>query len=492
MRLAWTVFLGVFAVGCAAAAQAPSPAPVILVSLDTVRADRLGCYGNSDGLTPSLDKFASEAVLFENAYSQATTTAPSHASLFTSRYPLEQDVGNVKPEITPEMKTLAEVLGVYGWDSAAFVAGGELSPEMGIGRGFGTWQAARNFASLWHTAPLALAWLDGHTGTAPWLLFVHGYDAHVRYLKPTPYGYAHADASYQGLAQEAARGAGPERAATERFIDGRLHHDLQAMSTIASEEVRPRSPAGKARLLADASARGPLPGARDADVTLLRGLYDGAVGYVDAQFGLFMAGLADRHLLDRAVIVVLADHGEQLGEDGIFNHCCGVTDAESHVPLLVRLPGGQGGGRRVAGLVELVDVMPTILELAGAVAPAEIRGHSFAAALRGEPFAGRDAAYTVGGMGMRMLGARAAGGRLVYSGAPLFVPVAPEVIEAAALPGPSFSATAGLDGTAQASLRTGMGAWLRTLHLAGAPADAPLSPALRGALREHGYWEVPK
>ncbi len=486
------------AVGCAAAADTPTERPpIVLVSLDTVRADRLGAYGNPDGLTPSLDAFASEAVLFENAYSQATTTAPSHASLFTSRYPVEQDVGSVKPAITPGMPTLAEVLTVYGWDSAAFVAGGELSPEMGIGRGFGSWEASVNFASLWHTAPPALAWLDTRTGPAPWLLFVHGYDAHVRYLKPAPYGYAHADAAYQGLAQDAVHGDGPERAATERFIDGRLHHDLRAVSQIAAQEVRPRGAAGKARLLAEASVRGPLPSARASDLALLRGAYDGAIGYVDAQFGLFMAGLNTRGLLDEAIVIVFADHGEQLGEDGIFNHCCNVGAAESHVPLMVRLPKGEGGGRRVTEVVELVDVMPTVLDLAGAVSPVDVRGRSFAAALRGEPFTGRSAAFTTGGMGMRMLGASTASGRLVYSGVPLFAPVAPEVVETAALPGPSFSIAPGPDGrspdaTAQAALRTDMAAWLRTLTIPTDPTGEALSAPLRGALREHGYWEVPK
>lgn len=468
------------------AACAPASTPIVLVSLDTLRADRLGCYGNPGKLTPNLDAFAAQGTLFEHAYSQTTTTAPSHASLFTSRYPSEQEAGARKPELAPGMQTLAEVLSAYGWDTAAFVAGGDLAPEMGVGRGFQTWESSVDFASLWHTGPAALKWLDHHGTGGSWLLFVHGYDAHVPYLKPSPYGYLHADARAQGAGQEAAR------ASTESVLDGWIHPDLAVLAQAGEEEVRPRSPQGRAALLAQEQARwGPaLHAVHDADIALIRGTYDGAVQYADAQFGLLMAGLQDRGVLDQAVVVVLSDHGEQLGEDGVFNHCCGVGDEESHVPLIVRLPRGEGGGRRVSGLVELVDVMPTLLELAGAVPPAGIHGASLAPALRGEPFAGRDVAWTQGGMKMRMLSGRTLAGRLVYSGGSVASLLTPELIATAALPGPSFPSAPGLDAAQQAALRDAMATWLGHLSPAPAARAAPLSDALRASLRSHGYFEV--
>jgi arylsulfatase len=487
MRPSWLPL--VLLAGCAFAQEPPPPpavAPIVLVSLDTLRADRLGCYGDRDGLTPSLDRFAAQGILFEQAYSQATTTAPSHASLFTSRYPTEQQAADRKPAITPAMKTLAEVLGAYGWDTAAFVAGGDLAPEMGIGRGFATYESAVDFASLWHTAPLALAWLDAHAGDAsPWLLFVHGYDAHVPYLKPAPFGYAYADPTRQGPGQEAAR------TSTERIMDGWLHPDMGALFGVSGDDVRPRSPAARQKLLDVSRAAGRnLQRVNEDDLRLVRAVYDGGVAYADAQFGLLMAGLQDRGVLDRAVVVVFGDHGEQLGEDGLFQHCCGVSDGETHVPLLVRLPGGKNGGRRVSGLVELVDVMPTLVELAGAVPPAGIHGHSFAAALRGEPFTGRPVAYTEGGLGMRMLGARTAAGRLTYAGGPMASAITPELIETAALPGPSFTSTDALPPAAQAELRTGMAVWLRTLSPAPEEQATVLPDRLRASLQAHGYWEV--
>lgn len=469
---------------CARAQQPAAPPPILLVSLDTLRADRLGCYGNPDGLTPSLDRFASEAVLFEHAYSQTTTTAPSHASLFTSRYPSEQEAADRKPAFG-EMKTLAEVFGVYGWPTAGVVAGGDLAPEMGVGRGFDAWESPLDFASLWHTVPIALAWLDARDGVAPWFLFVHGYDAHARYLKPSPFGYAIADATATGPGQEAVRSS------TDRLVDGWLHADASALPRFSGTEARPRSPEARARLLEAARAHGDrLQPVSDADVELVRDVYDGAVAYGDIQFGLLMAGLHDRGILDRAVVIVLADHGEQLGEDGVFNHCCGVDDTETHVPLLVRLPRGEGGGRRIAGLVELVDVAPTVLELAGLTPPAGMRGVSLVPALRGEPFEGRAVAWTQGGMSMRMVTGRTLTGRLTYAGAPASSPLAPEFIETAALPGPSFVATPGLDASSQATIRTEMAAWLRTLSPAPREEHAPLPEALRRSLQEHGYFEV--
>ena len=180
---------------------------------------------------------------------------------------------------------------------------------------------------------------------------------------------------------------------------------------------------------------------------------------------------SERGWLDRATIVVFSDHGEQLGEDGIFNHCCGVGDEESHVVLMVRPPGGVKG-RREDGIVELVDVMPTLLELAGATPPAGIHGRSFAAALRGEAWTGRDVAWTQGGPAMRQLGARTATGRLIWSGVPSSSPFAAPMLAAASLPGPGF--TSDLPAADQDKLRAAMVAFLPTLALPPTRAATPL------------------
>lgn len=468
-----------FLLACAREPADPAGAPVILVSMDTLRADRLGVYGNKDGLTPSLDRFAAQSVVFENAWSQATTTAPSHASLFTSRYPPEQEVEDRRPNMTG-MPTLAEVLSTYGWDTAAFVAGGDLATEMGIGKGFATWTSVQDFGSLLDTAPPALAWLDEH-GDRPFLLFLHGYDAHAPYLKPTPFGYARSYANYQGTAWIAVHSS------TELLVDGWLHPDFTPIAGVFADEARPRGPAARERILREARASGRQPRqATQADIEHVHAIYDGGVAYADVLFGRWMADLDARGWLDRATVVVFADHGEQLGEDGMFNHI-GVSDAESHVPLMVRLPGGVGGGRRVSSVVELVDVMPTVLELAGATPPSGIRGHSLVPALHGDALPER-VAFSVGGPGNRMLGARSTSGRLTYAGTAAYEPLTRELVATASLTGPSFTTTGNPDA---AALRTAMVDWLRTLAPAGAAHSvAPLSDALKKELREHGYFEV--
>lgn len=457
-------------------ADASTAPPLILVSLDTLRADRLGAYGNTHHLTPNLDQFAAEAVLFEHAYSQTITTTPSHASMFTSRYPSEL-IGQARQPTFGDKPLLASVLQTYGYATGAFVAGGDLSPEMGFNIGFDAYESADNFASLYHTVPMALRWIDTVTDK-PFFAFIHGYDAHERYLKPPPYGLI-------TLRRP------PDRnllaASTNKIIDGVLYPDTEPFQFIHERLLRPRTPEGQALFEQRRKETGvegrPLS---TEELAVVTAMYDGAAAYADTQFGLMMAAFAERGLLDRAVIVVMSDHGEQLGEDGVFGHCCGVSDAETHVPLMVRMPEGKGGGTKVSGYVGLIDVMPTLLELAGAQPPANIAGQSLAPALRGEPFAGRDAVYSQGNDRMRSVTARTPQGRLTYTGLSCTSSFLPPLIAAARLDGPGFTG----DVPDRAPVRDGMVAWLKGLEPSPFEPKAQLSEELRRSLQSHGYWNV--
>lgn len=461
----------------------PRPPSVVLISFDTTRADRLGAYGNTDGLTPNLDRFAAESIVFEHAYAQATLTTQSHTSLFTSRYPSELFGREKTPHLTGATPLLAEVLASYGFATGAFVGGGDLSPEFGLDRGFGTYLSPREFGSFWFTVPPALAWLDGLDPEQPFFAFIHGYDAHARYLKPAPFGYLYADPHAEGPGQEAVR------TRTERIIDGRLLPDTSPLQEAVSTLLRPRSPEGRA-LVAAAADRVGAPVFRDEDAALIGHVYDGAVSYADAMFGLLMAGLQERGILDEAIVVVVSDHGEQLGEQGLYFRYCGVGEEDARVPLLVRMPGGAGGGRRVEGLAQLIDVMPTLLELIGAAAPAGTRGASLVPALRGEAFPGAQAAFTQGGVSIRWVSAGALDGRVTYVGVAPWASALPDMVETAQLPGPGFTVSADTTSAAQARLRGDLVAWLRTLTPAPGQGPASLSPALRQSLREHGYFDA--
>jgi arylsulfatase A-like enzyme len=459
--------------------------PIVLVSFDTLRADRLGAYGNKDGLTPNLDRFASEGILFENVYSQATVTGPSHASLFSSHYPTELLGSGRRPVFGKDKPVLAQILQIYGYATGAFVSGGDLNPHMGMTDGFDVYQSPRDFASFWNTVPLALSWIRERKPGTPFFAFVHGYDAHGRYLKPTPYGFLHADLAEQGVGQDAVR------ASTDRVVDGAYHSTLATFEHMHDDLLRPRSEEAKALYAKLSADEDPPPQPlTQADVDLIRGVYDGAVAYADAQFGVLMSGLDDLGLLDRAIVVIFADHGEQLGEEGLFTHCCGLSDAETHVPLIVRLPGGKGGGKRIAGLTGLIDVMPTLVELAGGVIPSGVEGTSLVPALHGEAFAGRDAVFSMGNNRFRSVAARSAKGRLVYTGIYATSPLLPELIDAAGLDGPGFVASEGLDPAERARLRTAMSTWLRSLAPSPSIKQDDMPTALRDELRRHGYWDV--
>jgi arylsulfatase A-like enzyme len=461
------------------------PPSIVLISLDTFRGDRLGAFGNPDGLTPNLDAFAKEAVVFDHVYSQAVQTNPSHTSLFTSHYPSEEVDTDGGTHVPDEMPLLAQLLSLYDYHTGAFVGGGDLSPYRGLDKGFDVYESTSDFGSLYHSGPKALAWLATLSDDRPFFAFIHGYDTHSRYLKPTPYGYAYSDARTSGVAQDAVR------TATERIVDGVVYPDASALMTAYAQLLRPRSPEGRARFAAM------WPGEKDTitpdDRALVEDVYDGAVSYADTMFGLLVAALQDRGVLDDAYVILLSDHGEGLGEHGLFGHCCEADEEETHVPLLVRAPGGAGGGRRVTGFVELVDVMPTILELAGATAPAGIQGHSLAPALRGEPFEGRPYAFTEGSELMRLVTMRGPAGRLTFTGLSVNSPLLPDVVAAARLDGPAFTTTEGMPDATRAAMRADLVAWLRRLTTLGtAPADRGEMPAaLRQSLRDHGYWEVP-
>lgn len=470
--------------GCARAPEAAGPPPVVLISLDTFRADRIGAFGNPNGLTPNLDAFAAEAVAFDNAWSQAVQTGPSHASMFTSRYPSEELGADGQPFIPADMPVMAGIFGVYGYQTAAFVAGGELNRHGGLSAGFDTYESSEDFGSLWHTVPMAMRWMDEkRSADKPYFLFIHGYDTHSRYLKPTPYGYAYNDPS--------ATGAGPYavRTATERIVDGVFHADFDALVQSYATDLRPRDAASRARLAA-AAGDAPLT-ITEADAAYISRAYDGAVSYADTQFGLLMAELQRRGVLDRALVVLMADHGEQLGEHGIYGHCCEVNDEETHVPILVRAPHGAGGGAAVHTRVELVDILPTVLEFAGLKAPAGIRGHSLLPALRGQPVEGHPYAFTEGRHMTRMVSLRGDAGRLTYMGMSPVTPWLTDLMATAALDGPAFaSSTPTLSLADRATMRDALIQQVKGLVVSGRGSHGEAPAALRKAMREHGYFDV--
>lgn len=411
-----------------ALACAPSPGGILLVSFDTLRADRLGVYGSEASLTPNLDRFAAESVSFDRAFAQSNETLFSHAALFTSRYPSRLSTLDANFRLPVGTVTLASALQGAGWDTAALVAGGHLSAGFGLDVGFSSYDDGSSWGSLRETGALALRWLDTRTSDAPFFLFVHTYDNHDRYLRPSPFGYAFAAPRAETLGARIGREVG----GTTHVGGGAYVEDPARMELLSLSA--PRFEGG--RRLAEVEPAAEL--LSPDDVAHIGGLYDGSVAWADACFGRFMVSLDARGLLDDITVVVLADHGEMLGEKGQFGHRGSLDDEVTRVPLMVRPPGG-AAGRRVTGLVGLVDVAPTLLEIAGVPAAIYGDGRSFAPTLRGEAQPLRDTVVSEGGL--RLLSARGYSARLTVEGASVENPWFPALLRVAPLDGVTLRMT---------------------------------------------------
>jgi arylsulfatase A-like enzyme len=329
---------------CGVGRNEPTKLPnVLLISLDTLRADHLGCYGYGRDTSPNLDKFAKEGVLFESVTAAASWTVPSHMSLFTSLYPSVHGVESVDKQLGEAIPTMAEILARNGYATAGFVTGPSLNRAMGFHRGF---QSYDDYTvnlmceeNLFHDLDakkltvnqvptnhvitnLATAWLKKHADER-FFLFVHYWDCHSDYIPPPPYDKRF-DPDY----------AGPEDG---RNIAAR-HAELEGN---APPEV-------KRHLVA---------------------LYDGEIGWTDSHVGKLLATLSDLRLSEKTIVIILSDHGEGFWEHGKIEHGYGLYEELVHVALLMRWPGMLPAGARVKGDVSHVDLLPTLLGLLGLPKP---------------------------------------------------------------------------------------------------------------------------
>jgi arylsulfatase A-like enzyme/Tfp pilus assembly protein PilF len=287
---------------------------VILVTLDTTRADRMGFLGSTKGLTPSLDALAKESAVFTHAYSQAPLTPTSHTTILSGTYPQYHQVLTFPIPLGKDIPFMPAILKEHGYSTAAFVGSLALDPTWGVpgfDRGFDTYDAGyswRNYtpATRYQTTERrgeevvkhALAWLNEHQ-QGPFFLWVHLFDPHEPYDPPEPYKTKYAKA-----------------------------------------------------------------------------LYDGEIAYTDAAVGKLLTQLKASGLYDGSLIAVTADHGESLGAHGENTHGIFLYDETIHVPLLIKLPNGASAGKRVETGVELADFMPTVMKALGLEVPKQVQGES--------------------------------------------------------------------------------------------------------------------
>lgn len=331
--------------------DAPRPDHVLLISIDTLRSDRLGCLGGEIDLTPHLDRLAAEGVLLTQVVTPVPRTSQAVASLLTGLHPIHHGVRGLFDALPPGAgTTLAQVFTSEGYETAALTSNLVLRPGQGFERGFGLYDNPR---SRWvengaaATVEDALDWIDRRKDADPrgWFLWLHLLDPHWPYRPSPPF-----DAAAGGV----------------------LDSDRALFDAGDGES----GDGAHASLVFD-------PGLDESRVEHLRRLYDGEVAATDAAIGRLVEGLRQRGLLDRLLLVVTADHGESLGEHGYwFAHGEYLYDETLLVPAILRAPGRIPAGSRLTRPVRLYDLMPTILDLSGIRPPDALDGVSLAGEVR--------------------------------------------------------------------------------------------------------------
>jgi len=308
-----------------AAAQTP-PKPelnVVLITIDTLRADHLGCYGYKQIKTPNIDGLAADGARFERAFSVVPVTLPSHSSMLTGTYPMFSGMHDFSAnKLSPLQPTLASVLKQAGYQTGAVIAAAVLDSRFGLNQGFDFYYDHFDFSRLDETnldemerpgnvvADVTLNWLEkdwlAKNSQKKFFLWMHLYDPHFPYHPPEPY--------------------------TKEYASH---------------------------------------------------LYDGEIAFADEQVGRLLRFLKDKGLYQNTVIVLAGDHGESLGEHGEKTHGFFIYNATMHVPLIIRLPRS-AEARTISDPTALVDIMPTILEAVGVGVPSQVQGKSLLPVLRGE------------------------------------------------------------------------------------------------------------
>lgn len=314
---------------------------IILITVDTLRADRLSVYGGPKGATPNLARLAQGSVLFKQAISQTSTTSPSHASIMTSLYPEDHNVYSNYDALGDGPTTLAKQLHAQGYATYAIVNMAHLNPEVvNLGRGFDTFVHSGNQRGAGASFDHFLSWLD-NMGDKPYFAWIHLADVHTPYNPPAPYDTMY----YKGNARD------------------------PSIKTLA--HVWPLLPNEMASHPLTKSWLGGI-----TDVNWVTAQYQGAAAYVDHELGRLFDVLEQRHALDSTAIVFTSDHGESLGEHGMYFVHMGLYEATVHIPLITYFPGSHRQGVVVDDVVQSIDIMPTLLEYLGLGFPENIRGRS--------------------------------------------------------------------------------------------------------------------
>ncbi|UCC30775.1 MAG: sulfatase [Phycisphaerales bacterium] len=334
---------------------------VVLISVDMLRPDHLGCYGYSRDTSPSMDRLASEGALFENAVSTTSWTLPAHAALFTGLLDSVHGCVETTKPLNADHETLAEQLRASGYATGGFFSGPYLHPVFGLAQGFtkyvdctsypklnatkakrtgrvdgfDVWEASHRDITSPRVQAAASDWLK-QNHERPFFLFVHFWDVHYDFKPPAPYD-AKYDPEYKGV-----------------FTGDHFLFD---------QWITARMP--------------------QRDLHHLVALYDGEINWTDLHIGKLLDDLDHLRLSDSTLVVLVADHGTEFFEHGDKSHRKTLFEEVVRIPLIIRFPTHIDRDLRLSVPVSITDVLPTILDLTGLPQPNQVMGQSLVPLLRG-------------------------------------------------------------------------------------------------------------
>jgi arylsulfatase A-like enzyme len=336
------------------APHAKGPRTVVLISLDTLRPDRLGIYGNTKGplaVSPRLDALAEDAVVFDQSLASSPWTLPSHMTMLTGLDPIAHGVKNAHPDysLSPKVPMLAQTLKENGFTTGAFTDGGYVNGSFGFSSGFDVFEDERNTGDsalngFTRLLPDAIDWLEDRSADEDVFLFLHTFDAHAPFQDGDPEVI--------------------ERFRERPTPDGPNDWGLSILSYMHQQS----------RMRLDEYER----------LSQLLNDYDAGVYEADRGVGEVIDTLKATGRYDDALILVTSDHGESFFDHNLHvGHGIGLKDDELRVPLIIKYPGSTGRGTRHDELVGLIDIPRTVFEVAGVESPETTQGESLVGLSRG-------------------------------------------------------------------------------------------------------------
>jgi arylsulfatase len=324
-----------------------NPTNVLLITVDTLRADRLGCYGHSRATSPNIDKLAGEGALAERFFCAGIPTQPAYTTLYTGQHPIRHGVvaHGGRSELAKDAPFLPQIYLREGYTTCAVDNLARIKPWFGRGYEFYIDPSVRRPLLIGVTCEELNArivpWLRAHHDE-PFFMLLHYWDPHAPLVPPAKYR----DLYYQGNPTD------PHN----RSLDGWWEHPLGALA----RETWLRRPGGNV-----------------TDAAYVEALYDQEVRHLDDGIGEILATLDELGLAEETLVVLLGDHGESFTEHGIFFEHHGLYDCTLRVPFIARWPGHLPAGQRLPQLLQHHDVTPTLLEAADIAIPEEMDGRSF-------------------------------------------------------------------------------------------------------------------